>query len=51
MTDIMIILSSIAFLVYAILVRVHDGVPKDHVVAQRLFEVSTLVRILPGRES
>jgi hypothetical protein len=51
LTDILIILSSIAFLVYAILVRVYSGVPNNHLAAKRLSEVSILVRILPERQS
>ena len=51
LTDILIILSSLAFLVYAILVRVYNGVPNNHVAAKRLSEVSILVRIPPERQS
>jgi hypothetical protein len=44
-SDILIIIMSLCFLAYAILVRVYDGVPNDHSIAVKLTKVSKFVRI------
>jgi hypothetical protein len=45
-SDIAVILISVAFLVYASLVRAYEGVPTDHSMARTLLKLASLVSIL-----